>query len=696
MELTSYNLPLYIIRDNPGIVQHDLLNELTKMQVQDEQDYWQKIDSAIAQTLFKLANTNSGSVQDNLNTGRPVFSYEWQLLRVKNPELADRLLDVFINSSPSWKFYYEDPDYDRRLEAYVEASIFSREAIGLPPIENIKVRNSRPGDKMYSNLPLANNLLPKLAPIMKDFLQDSGRALPGRVKLDFEMKAKFDTNKGLLVLGDSRSTLDDEKPVNPLKVKKRVRFAKDGTEVGSTLYLPLPVSAEKRFIYTLPHMSGLGENRPSIASRADSAIMDWKRRLSGYGSKISRLGGLALDREVEFSAFPVIGDSVEQFKGERYRRSATFPVTGRLILDVERMDVVHVMGSISGRSKKERMSNSAMLARVAGLELYSQDGRLIHRYDISKLTSLSDVAESKKAAQAEASAAENAALAAEAKARSAREAERKKQMEELTVRRESLRNSDVIGIRPGMTVREAENVIKAHMRIGWIGELNPDDFSVKYRAPDRPYNNFRVYVSADGDEHIALFWHPEFSDRLQAVTRTIVLPEKVSKEVALAQLKEKYGTKELLSSQTDSSWIWTVDYGNSQAGKDISDRQDANGFQSNDVCGSRIDTAFRIGSFKIIEGEPLTYEVKKRLPAAARTAEIDIRAGSSGRRNNAAWDTKTWEKCGPVISAEIKEFNDRNVLGVGMYDLSTYKPLFDRLMNKKKNDAEKAAGDLTL
>ncbi|MCF8126951.1 MAG: peptidoglycan-binding protein [Deltaproteobacteria bacterium] len=678
MELTDYSLPLYIIRDNPDIVPQDVMHELTKGQVSAEQDYWQQVDANIIRNLKGLEKGHAMAA--NINMAEPVLAYEWQSLIQSDPDLARQVLELFNRPDASWDFYYKEPTYDPRLTSFVAASIFSRKAMGLPDIRTLKPEKSRTGQKAYSNLPLPDYLLSELAPVMGDFLRQSGEFMPNRVRLDFVLNARFDASKGLLMLGDESAPKDAE-PVKPLKMRERVRFAADNTEVESALYLPLPMSAKNRFIYSPQLKSTQVQPGPGIASGHRSAVNSWQRMLSAYGGKISRVAGLALDREVAFSAFQMPREKVERIKGERYSRSPSFPVTGRLVLDVERMDMVRVYGPKSSARQKQQMNNSVLLARVTGLELLDQDGGLIHRYDVSGLTSADKVAADEKAASD--------------KVRAVEEAAREKNEQELSAGKEALSKADVIGIRPGMTVEEAEKIIRSHMEVGWVGELAEDSTIAQLKSPDRPYHHFRTYISKNGREHIAIFWHPEISERLQAVTRTLMLPDNISDETVFAQLKEKYGSDVLIPSNKVPAWIWTVDYGAAPSLRKVSGVTNEMRFRRG-TCYSTISPNLSMQYLNILDGEPLTRQVKKRLPNAVKTTQIRVLGGGSGQLKQKQWDPDAWQECGPTVSAEIKTYNKDKVLAVGMYDLSTYAPVYDALMKKKKKDGQGKGKRLSL
>lgn len=670
MELSDASLMLYLIRDNPETMTPRVVKEITRRQVQAEQQYWRKIDD----NLYSALNGSMGF--SNLNSKQPLFAYQWQLLRQHNPSQAQELLKVFISSNESWQFYRNETNYDPRLGAFVEASIFSREAIGLPDaqttLQKVKKANSRPSQKLA--LPTADYLLPELTPVMSDFLLQASQSVPQRFKQDFTLNGKFDPYAKRLLLSKDYSGFEEAKAISPLRSNERASFAENGHQLDSTLYLPLPMSAKNRFVYTLPYQSAPIQTRPGLSAKVGSTTNDWRRILASTrglrDEKFGAVGGLALDREVTFSPVPVEKETVQRAQGERYRNAAVFPVIARLIVDVERMDMVRLRGQLG--SQQQELRNGALLGQVVGLEVLDQSGALIHSIDVATLKSAVDVASAEQVAQSKAQATENRA--------------REQQQQELSSRRDALRNADVIGIRPGMPVAEAEKIIREHMVVGWVGELADDAPGV--RSPNRPYNYFRTFISNDGSEHVALYWHPEISNKLQGVTRTLVLPDKMSDEAVLTSLKNKYGTDLLVPSQKTPAWVWTVDFGASKRLRQLSNPTKEDRFRMG-PCQASIQGKIRIRWLDILEGEPITSSIQRRFPSSAgTTASIRVNGGKSGTYKQPQWEVTQWKECGPTVSANVNSSNLGKVLEVGLFDLSTYGPVYDALMKKKNKEAE--------
>lgn len=655
LEMTRSGLMLLMIRDNPEIVTPELATALTRQQIEAEQHYWQVIDGQITRTLQMLS---AGSSSTNLNTSRPLFAYEWQLLRQSNPGLAARVLDAFIRANSPWEFYKGEPEYDARLDAYVEASVFSREAIGFPSVQALLSAN--PG---ASRLPSAEFLLPELSPVMADILRQAAQAMPDRLRLDFALAAKFDAANGRLLLG-TNLTVDEGSPsARPMKLRDReATFANDGDTFESAINTPLPTSARGRFLYNLPQFPELQETRPGLF-KSNTATRAWRAMLQsaegGGATNIGMLRAIALDREVVLSPVDVSREVAERAQEARYGNSPTFPVTGRVVLDVERLDAVMLTGSWAGMSQ-QRLNSGVLLARVSALEIIDQNGNLISSIDVGGLRSASEVAEERRVAEARVEAAEN----------EAREAEQAR----VTAQRESLDSADIVGIRIGMPIAEAERITREHMNVGWVAELSPDRPAAEVEEDDRPYRHFRTYISADGTEQIALFSHPDVSDRLLAVTRTLVLPDTASDDAVLSQLMEKYGNDPVVADFSRGGIVWTADIGTARGGSPAPDSVFGRG-----TCSASIAATYRSNSLNVLEGQPFSRE--QRPQSASAAARITVRGGQTQRQlGETDWDPSAWSACGPTVLASMRSSNLGKVLSVGMYDLSTYALVYQQVV----------------
>lgn len=160
-------------------------------------------------------------------------------------------------------------------------------------------------------------------------------------------------------------------------------FAAGGEDVGRSLRPPLPMSAQGRVLYQVPHMNTPTPSLPGLY-RSSTPIAAWFASLSassgGGPTNIGSIGALALDREVAFPAIEVSRDVVERARAGTRSPSPDFPVIARVLLDVERVDVVKLLANYGGRDGQP-LNRGALIARVAGLQVLSATGELIASLD---------------------------------------------------------------------------------------------------------------------------------------------------------------------------------------------------------------------------------------------------------------------------------------------------------------------------
>jgi hypothetical protein len=100
----------------------DVLLYATRRQVTAEQMVWRQVDS--------IRNPNGGIPPARWNPKRPVFTYEWQTVIDRQPDVArGALLDIFLRPDPDWSLVTRDPAWDTRFEALVVPTIFAREKV---------------------------------------------------------------------------------------------------------------------------------------------------------------------------------------------------------------------------------------------------------------------------------------------------------------------------------------------------------------------------------------------------------------------------------------------------------------------------------------------------------------------------------------------------------------------------------------
>ncbi len=231
-------------------------------------------------------------------------------------------------------------------------------------------------------------------------------------------------------------------------------------------------------------------------------------------------------------------------------------------------------------------------AKLLGGTLVGTRGEVLKKYAAAEFPSVASIRAGERANEE----ARKAALAGEQKAQAEAKAEREAraradeqaQQQKVADRREGLKDADIAGIRLGMTVPEAERIIRKHISVGWVLEPSYEAAAQKkFNAdPDRPYRHFRAFSNTDGKEQIVLFWHPEASDRVLAVTRSMPIPEDMKHRDIQGQLVEKYGEPAVQQAPAGSRGrgmprlVWTADFGTSRGLETVKDPGNEHRFRS--------------------------------------------------------------------------------------------------------------------
>lgn len=309
-------------------------------------------------------------------------------------------------------------------------------------------------------------------------------------------------------------------------------------------------------------------------------------------------------------------------------------------------------------------------ARLLGVQLFGPHGRLLHTFASSDFPTGDDVWQ----AQSDALAAQQRAHAgagaqAEAKQLAA---------EQMRIKaRKALHNADVVGIRLGMTVAEAEKIIRRNMDVEWVAR-SPDK-APPYLQQNRPYNYFKTFISSDSGEQITVFWHSEISDRIVAITRVLPLPEGASPEAAVTQLLDKYGNQPV--EKNDFSIVWTVDFG-VQKPTNVADIDNASRFR-NGTCVAQLGD-FPIGAMQIIEGQALDQLDPVTRNAMAYTAGIRVLGGRLPGKHGGfsnKWDPTQWQACGPMVLSSIRsDHGQAAYIRIGILDLATYASSYAKIV----------------
>jgi hypothetical protein len=113
---------------------------------------------------------------------------------------------------------------------------------------------------------------------------------------------------------------------------------------------------------------------------------------------------------------------------------------------------------------------------------------------------------------------------------------------------------DVIGIRLGAPIEEAERLIRAHMNVGQVLDAPPQPQLTGDQIIAQAYLRGRLFIAAGRNEHIAIFEAPSHAPgRVAWLIRGVYLPSPSWPDL-LADLTAKYGRPDRTGSQPRSHW----------------------------------------------------------------------------------------------------------------------------------------------
>jgi len=304
-------------------------------------------------------------------------------------------------------------------------------------------------------------------------------------------------------------------------------------------------------------------------------------------------------------------------------------------------------------------------ASLDGARLYGPRGSLLKRYeaeDFAPAEDLWQIEADEEAASARAE--EERREAEEAALRAEEEKKRKAEAERMAAMQEGLAGADIVGLRLGMTLDEADKIIRAHMDVGWVVE--PIEVDLK-----EPFAQYRAYFRADRDEAIALFVHPSVTPEVQAITRSLRLPADTEHEKIFQSLQEKYGAPALedkLGGAPHIVWTTSIDPNAPYPplewiGKPCRVYPD----RYIGIIEQRFTNSGYVANHTFLLGDEEAGHEQPRLGAPRIWAEED--------------DVDEWHSCEPTIAASFhsqgnSDDSERPILTYALTDLSRYREPF--------------------
>ncbi|MGE0718904.1 MAG: hypothetical protein AB7P02_25890 [Alphaproteobacteria bacterium] len=204
------------------------------------------------------------------------------------------------------------------------------------------------------------------------------------------------------------------------------------------------------------------------------------------------------------------------------------------------------------------------------------------------------------------------------------EAEERQRTQEREARAAQRAAFDIAGVRMGMAMAEAEQLVRASMPVGRVVAF------ARGAGGQHPYRDGRGFISADGAQYLFLHADPA-GQRVVAVTRSVATradPKTLGEELAT-----KYGKP---SEGGGYNMAWRTQ------------------MERNECSSVRTDDVTYGGALAIVEGpgagqnaEPVLSEI------SARAAALEVHLGRDGPSDRPRWSTEKWPACGPTLVATI-------------------------------------------
>jgi hypothetical protein len=619
---------LYAMRDADGFMSDDAVRVSAQHLIKEEQFRRQRIASSGAPGRCRDKRTE----------------FEWTAARA---ELANGpLLDVLMDPGADWSFLNKETRFGMVADHCVELFVFPRQ----------KIEGRQPDFAAR-----------ELAPTYRKTLEAAIARLPKTVFINRRLTApRYDHQRKVLVFEKQSPAAyqPKDKPVHMLPwTYGTVEYLAAGevSKFRSTSGIRAPKSAEGLAIYDLViHDNKPLTTPPHPPSLSGSAHGEaWRMSVQFRGDRKDQPRALALDRHLQFPEINLDPATAEQLINE-YARPGDQTMRAIIVLEV---DKAQSMGSDSA---------AILFARLKHVVITTHQGRQVA---VLNAASFPDAV----ASYGRSNAAEQNNREASAKVAAEKKAAEESRAATL---REGLRNTDIIGIRLGMTVPEAEKIVRKHMDVGWVARLS--DNPSKALQASRPYGQFKTFIRSDGGEQITLFWHPDISDRIVAATRSLRLPEGTSQAAVLAQLLDKYGDKP--AKKDDASVVWTFDFGN-QKTKNVAGMDTANRLR-NGTCHSQLGR-LTIRDLQVTEGQPFDKLAGSMINKMTDMVDIRVWGGRLPEKRGGFsenWDPSQWRACGPMVLANI-DTNRGTSLWVGIHDLAAYAPHYTKTAKEPTKSA---------
>lgn len=338
---------LLTVRDQPARVTQDVLLQATRNQVGIEQRVWRQVDT------MRDPRNPAGVPANRWNPKRPVFTYEWQSVMERQPEVASGpVLDMFLRPDPDWSIVTRDPLWDTRFVALVVPTLFARDKVEgrepsfaaqeLAPVykRHLEMAASKAATKLW--IPMT------LPPYTYDFA-----AREMRFAAQMQTRGKPSTIGGADL---------------PLLVDDGMR---------ATVEYVLPPAS--RSLATYP-VSGFGavvqRSEPAPTKPGNMALLDatdaWRHAFPPGSSNraMPTVEVLALDRRIQITSLPMEPARAEAL-AKRLTPNPGSRLTARVYFDAERVEIGERVFA------NDRSATAVLVGKVQKVEILDFDNAVI-------------------------------------------------------------------------------------------------------------------------------------------------------------------------------------------------------------------------------------------------------------------------------------------------------------------------------
>jgi len=220
---------------------------------------------------------------------------------------------------------------------------------------------------------------------------------------------------------------------------------------------------------------------------------------------------------------------------------------------------------------------------------------------------------------------------------------------------------DVVGLKLGMTMEQAEQAVRSHMTVGQVLVQDRANAMEAITGGFRKFSSNKVFISDDYNEMIILYDEPPAAKGVVVgITRQMRFPEgQATASGVMTQLKQKYGAPDWVSSGGDAAW---------GKGAKIAQRPGS----SQHMCAASSSNS-GLRDYRMENGAEIVTS-----GANALTQFVPTLKRMNSYQNAVGVD------CGSVLSMKFE--NNQLILQLG--DMSRYKQLFD----ESKSMIESGAG----